>query len=151
MIECTKCRSNMRDETIFCCEICPFYLCFECCSRLPSDDRLRNPAGKAQQTRIKARHLLPPIWQGVARSRLTPAALAAAPVGAQKPMIAEHLLPAVARIDGTDAAHMTSMLLELDNSELLQLLEDGDLLAERIAERRRYAIAQTLASWASFE
>ena len=150
-VECTKCRSSLKGDTIFCCEICPFYMCFECCGRLPSDDCLRNPAGKAQQTRVKARHLFPPIGQETARARLTPAALAAAPVGAQKTMIAERLLPAVAQIEGSSAMRVTDMLLELDNSVLLQLLEDRDQLVEMIGDRKRYAIARTLASWTTFE
>merc|ERR1719345_250078 len=50
-------------------------------------------------------------------------ALAAAPPAVQKQMIGEKLYPAIAKYNNTMAGKVTGMMLEMDNSELLMLLE----------------------------
>merc|ERR1719326_1949047 len=54
---------------------------------------------------------------------LNAAALAAAPPAVQKQMIGEKLYPAIARYQPELAGKVTGMMLEMDNSELLMLLE----------------------------
>merc|ERR1740123_1555586 len=54
---------------------------------------------------------------------LTAAALAAAPASVQKQMLGEKLFPAVSRYQPELAGKITGMMLEMDNSELLMLLE----------------------------
>merc|ERR1712203_1063700 len=54
---------------------------------------------------------------------LNAAALAAAPPSVQKQMIGEKLFPAIARFRPELAGKITGMMLEMDNSELLILLE----------------------------
>merc|ERR1719164_180067 len=59
---------------------------------------------------------------------LTAAALAAAPPAVQKQMIGEKLYPAIARIQPELSGKITGMMLEIDNSELLMLLESDTQL-----------------------
>jgi polyadenylate-binding protein len=65
---------------------------------------------------------------------LTAAALAAAPMGVQKQMIGEKLFPLIARISPDLAGKITGMMLEMDNSELLILLESEQQLRYKIEE-----------------
>lgn len=65
---------------------------------------------------------------------LTAAALAAAPAGVQKQMIGEKLFPLVARSHPDLAGKVTGMILEMDNSELLILLESEAQLQQKINE-----------------
>ena len=60
--------------------------------------------------------------------------LAAFPVGVQKQMLGEVLLPLIRRLQPEHACKITGMLLELDNSELLILLESELRLQARVAE-----------------
>merc|ERR1719379_835806 len=59
---------------------------------------------------------------------LTASALAAAPPSVQKQMIGEKLYPAVAKYQPELAGKITGMMLEMDNSELLILLESEQQL-----------------------
>lgn len=65
---------------------------------------------------------------------LTAAALANADVPAQKQMLGERLYPVLVASYGPTAAKITGMLLEMDNSELLHLLEDPTALSEKAKE-----------------
>ncbi|KAJ2726439.1 Protein phosphatase PP2A regulatory subunit B [Coemansia sp. Benny D115] len=65
---------------------------------------------------------------------LTAAALAAAPEDEQKQMLGEALYPLIAAHDEERAAKITGMLLEMDNSELLHLLENPEALKAKVAE-----------------
>jgi polyadenylate-binding protein len=65
---------------------------------------------------------------------LTPAALAAASAEQQKNMIGERLYPLIHRVQPELAGKITGMLLEMDNSELLHLLESPDALSSKISE-----------------
>jgi len=67
---------------------------------------------------------------------LTAAALAAAPPGMQKQMLGEKLFPAVAHFQPELAGKITGMMLEMDNSELLMLLDDAstDKMKDKVNE-----------------
>merc|ERR1719473_2493997 len=65
---------------------------------------------------------------------LTAAALAAAPPAVQKQMIGEKLYPAIARFQPELAGKITGMMLEMDNSELLMLLESEPQLKSKVDE-----------------
>lgn len=68
---------------------------------------------------------------------LTAAALAAAPPAMQKQMLGEKLFPAIARIQPELAGKITGMMLEMDNSELLILLESEHQLRYKVDEALR--------------
>ncbi|XP_005146875.2 polyadenylate-binding protein 1-like [Melopsittacus undulatus] len=65
---------------------------------------------------------------------LTASMLAAAPPQEQKEMIGERLYPLIHAMHPTLAGKITGMLLEIDNSELLLLLESPDSLHSKIEE-----------------
>jgi hypothetical protein len=69
-----------------------------------------------------------------ARAPLTLAALANAPAAQQTNMIGERLYPLVYQSQPELAGKITGMLLEMDNSELLHLLESPDELRAKITE-----------------
>merc|ERR1719388_273559 len=68
---------------------------------------------------------------------LTAAALAAAPPGMQKQMLGEKLFPAIQRLQPEMAGKITGMMLEMDNSELLILLESEQQLKVKVDEAMR--------------
>lgn len=78
------------------------------------------PAGQAQQ---------PPT-----EAALTASALASATPEMQKNMIGERLYPLIHQSQPELAGKITGMLLEMDNSELLHLLESPDALNAKISE-----------------
>lgn len=65
---------------------------------------------------------------------LTPSALASATPEVQKNMIGERLYPLIHQSQPELAGKITGMLLEMDNSELLHLLESPDALGAKISE-----------------
>nr|XP_009513246.1 PREDICTED: polyadenylate-binding protein 1-like [Phalacrocorax carbo] len=65
---------------------------------------------------------------------LTASMLAAAPPQEQKQMIGERLYPLIHTMHPTLAGKITGMLLEIDNSELLLLLESPDSLRSKTEE-----------------
>ena len=65
---------------------------------------------------------------------LTAAALAAAPQPQQKQMLGERLYPLIQAQQPELAGKITGMLLEMDNSELLLLLDSQESLSEKISE-----------------
>eukprot|EP00887_Chlorella_sp_A99_P002508 scaffold6.g2508.t1 len=66
--------------------------------------------------------------------QLTAAMLAAAPPEQQKQLLGERLFPLVAALQPDLAGKITGMLLEMDNSELLLLLEDPAALDAKVDE-----------------
>eukprot|EP00747_Dinoflagellata_sp_TGD_P124254 gnl/TRDRNA2_/TRDRNA2_173959_c2_seq26.p1 gnl/TRDRNA2_/TRDRNA2_173959_c2~~gnl/TRDRNA2_/TRDRNA2_173959_c2_seq26.p1 ORF type:complete len:664 (-),score=178.45 gnl/TRDRNA2_/TRDRNA2_173959_c2_seq26:80-1984(-) len=68
---------------------------------------------------------------------LNAATLAAAPPGVQKQMLGEKLFPAIAKLQPELAGKVTGMMLEMDNSELLILLESEGQLKHKIEEAMR--------------
>merc|ERR1719499_956354 len=68
---------------------------------------------------------------------LTAAALAAAPPGVQKQMLGEKLYPAICKYQPEMAGKITGMMLEMDNSELLILLESEQQLKSKVEEALR--------------
>jgi len=68
---------------------------------------------------------------------LNAAALAAAPPPVQKQMIGEKLYPAIAKLQPELAGKITGMMLEMDNSELLILLESEPQLKNKVDEALR--------------
>lgn len=83
------------------------------------------PQGQAEQA--------PPVMQG-APEQLTSTNLAGATPTEQKQMIGERLFPLVKEFEPHLAGKITGMLLEIDNSELLHMLESRELLAAKVEE-----------------
>jgi len=65
---------------------------------------------------------------------ITAAALAAAGPAQQKQMLGEALYPRIHESNASLAGKITGMLLEMDNSELLHLLENDDALNNKVSE-----------------
>jgi polyadenylate-binding protein len=68
---------------------------------------------------------------------LTAAALAAAPPAMQKQMLGEKLFPLIVKYQPELAGKITGMMLEMDNSELLILLESEPQLRAKVEEAIR--------------
>merc|ERR1740138_617788 len=73
---------------------------------------------------------------------LTAAALAAAPPPVQKQMIGEKLYPAISKYQPELAGKITGMMLEMDNSELLMLLESDPQLRTKVDEAMKVLQSQ---------
>jgi polyadenylate-binding protein len=65
---------------------------------------------------------------------LTASTLAAAPPPEQKQMLGERLFPLIQRMYPDLAGKITGMLLEIDNSELLHMLEHQESLKAKVEE-----------------
>merc|ERR1711976_779687 len=63
--------------------------------------------------------------------------LSAAPPGVQKQMLGEKLFPQIAKYQPELAGKITGMILEMDNSELLILLESEQQMKSKIDEALR--------------
>lgn len=68
---------------------------------------------------------------------LTQQALANAPPGMQKQMLGEKLYPAVSRLQPDQAGKITGMMLEMDNTEVLMMLESEQQLRQKVDEAVR--------------
>ena len=60
--------------------------------------------------------------------------LAQVPAEEQKQILGERLFPLIHCLQPTLAGKITGMLLEIDNSELLQMLECSEALASKVQE-----------------
>jgi len=92
------------------------------------------PASQYQQP-IVQQTMLPQqsiLIQG--QEPLTTSMLAAALPQEQKQMLGERLFPLIQRLNIELAGKITGMLLEMDNSELLMMLENADLLKSKVDE-----------------
>ncbi|XP_062854664.1 polyadenylate-binding protein 1-like isoform X2 [Trichomycterus rosablanca] len=65
---------------------------------------------------------------------LTPSMLAAAPLMEQKQLLGERLYPLIQALHPNLAGKITGMLLEIDNSELLHMLESPESLHAKVEE-----------------
>lgn len=65
---------------------------------------------------------------------LTASMLAAAPPQEQKQMLGERLFPLIQSMHANLAGKITGMLLEIDNSELLHMLESHESLRSKVEE-----------------
>uniref|UniRef100_W5LGK8 Polyadenylate-binding protein n=1 Tax=Astyanax mexicanus TaxID=7994 RepID=W5LGK8_ASTMX len=82
---------------------------------------------------MKAVNSLPAVHvQG--QEPLTASMLAAAPPQEQKQMLGERLFPLIQNMHPTLAGKITGMLLEIDNSELLHMLESPESLRSKVDE-----------------
>ncbi|KAG8377304.1 hypothetical protein BUALT_Bualt08G0019300 [Buddleja alternifolia] len=70
----------------------------------------------------------------ISRSTLVASALASASPERQRLMLGEQLYPLVERIERTHAAKVTGMLLEMDQTEVLHIIESPDALKKKIGE-----------------
>lgn len=95
---------------------------------------MRNPP----QTVAVAPSAVPSIQQPAVNIQghepLTPSMLAAALPAEQKQMLGERLFPLIQRMYPELAGKITGMLLEIDNSELLHMLEHTDSLKAKVEE-----------------
>jgi len=78
-----------------------------------------------------------PQAQPPSQAQLTAASLAAAPANVQKQMLGEKLFPAITKYQPELAGKITGMMLEMDNSELLMLLESDAQLKAKVEEAMR--------------
>jgi len=93
-------------------------------------------AGKGMPQQQQQQQQAPP-QQSNPNAPLTAAALAAAAPGMQKQMLGEKLFPAVARFQPELAGKITGMMLEMDNSELLIILESESQMKAKVDEAMR--------------
>jgi polyadenylate-binding protein len=92
------------------------------------NQQVRNPG----QPNMPAQQ--PPAQQMTPEGALTASALASASPEVQKNMIGERLYPLIHQSQPDLAGKITGMLLEMDNSELLHLLESPEALNAKITE-----------------
>lgn len=85
------------------------------------------PMGQAQQVPQQA-----VLVKG--QEPLTASMLASAPPADQKQMLGERLFPLIEQMHSSLAGKITGMLLEIDNSELLHMLEHSEALMTKVDE-----------------
>jgi polyadenylate-binding protein len=68
------------------------------------------------------------------QEQLTTSMLAHAQPQEQKQMLGERIFPMVQSMYPDEAGKVTGMLLEMDNSELLMMMDDNALLQSKVAE-----------------
>merc|ERR1719337_88147 len=98
---------------------------------MPGMQQMRPPMQQQQQQRPPAAAAAAPAPQGQPFNAST---LAAAPPAVQKQMLGEKLYPQIAKIQPEMAGKVTGMMLEMDNSELLMLLESEAQLRHKVNE-----------------
>lgn len=100
-------------------------------NRYKFTSQMRNPPAGMQPG------MMPPANQSVVipgQEPLTATMLAAAPPQEQKQMLGERLFPLIQRMYPDLAGKITGMLLEIDNSELLHMLESAESLKAKVEE-----------------
>uniref|UniRef100_A0A673G795 Polyadenylate-binding protein n=1 Tax=Sinocyclocheilus rhinocerous TaxID=307959 RepID=A0A673G795_9TELE len=95
---------------------------------------VRNPQQHMPtQPQVPMQQVLPAVHvQG--QEPLTASMLAAAPPQEQKQMLGERLFPLIQNMHPSLAGKITGMLLEIDNSELLHMLESPESLRSKVDE-----------------
>jgi polyadenylate-binding protein len=101
------------------------------------------PAQPISQQPVPQPEQQPAPAQPEAHEPLTAASLASASPDVQKNMIGERLYPLIHNSEPELAGKITGMLLEMDNSELLHLLESPDALNSKISEALQVLDAHT--------
>ncbi|XP_022129330.1 polyadenylate-binding protein 1-A [Pieris rapae] len=92
------------------------------------------PAGYKYTSNIRNLPAPQPAVHIQGQEPLTATMLAAAPLQEQKQMLGERLFPLIQRMHPDLAGKITGMLLEIDNSELLHMLEHGESLKAKVDE-----------------
>uniref|UniRef100_A0A8D0VQ63 Polyadenylate-binding protein n=1 Tax=Sus scrofa TaxID=9823 RepID=A0A8D0VQ63_PIG len=92
-------------------------LTHKCCSATHNSPRVQEPGVRVPR-----------------QEPLTASVLAAAPLHEQKQMIGERLYPLIYNMHTQLAGKITGMLLEIDNSELLLMLESPESLSAKVEE-----------------
>merc|ERR1719342_1972262 len=98
---------------------------------------VRNPPSQVMPGQMVAPGAVPPPQQAVmiqGQEPLTASMLAAAPPQEQKQMLGERLFPLIQRMYPDLAGKITGMLLEIDNSDLVHMLEDQNSLKGKVEE-----------------
>jgi polyadenylate-binding protein len=110
----------------------------------------RGPGGQQMKFNQQARNAggpqppqQAPPQQMMSEGALTASALASATPEMQKNMIGERLYPLIHQSEPDLAGKITGMLLEMDNSELLHLLESPEALGSKISEAIQVLEAHT--------
>merc|ERR1712147_435250 len=97
----------------------------------------RNPPAQVMPGQMVAPGGAPPPQQAVlvqGQEPLTASMLAAAPPQEQKQMLGERLFPLISSMYPELAGKITGMLLEIDNSELVHMLEHNEALKGKVDE-----------------
>merc|ERR1712117_321974 len=97
----------------------------------------RNPPAQVMPGQMVAPGGAPPPQQAVlvqGQEPLTASMLAAAPPQEQKQMLGERLFPLIQRMFPDLAGKIAGMLLEIDNSELVHMLEHKESLTSKVEE-----------------
>merc|ERR1719329_1902410 len=101
---------------------------------MPGMPGMMRPPMPMQGAPQGARPSMPQQGAPAGGAPLNAAALAAAPPAVQKQMIGEKLFPQIAKINPDMAGKITGMMLEMDNSELIMLLESEQQLRSKVNE-----------------
>jgi len=94
----------------------------------------RNPQLVPAMASATQQPLPPQAIEVSGQEPLTPSMLASATQQQQKQMLGERLFPLIQVTHGDMAGKITGMLLEIDNSELLHMLESYDVLKAKVEE-----------------
>lgn len=94
---------------------------------------MRNPPTAVPQSQVMQQQPQPSVVIP-GQEPLTASMLAAAPPQEQKQMLGERLFPLIQRMYPDLAGKITGMLLEIDNSELLHMLESNESLKAKVDE-----------------
>lgn len=95
---------------------------------------MRNPPGQAVQQQQVPQQVAPQAVVVQGQEPLTATMLAAALPQEQKQMLGERLFPLIQSMYPDLAGKITGMLLEIDNSELLHMLESRESLKAKVEE-----------------
>lgn len=95
---------------------------------------MRNPPAQAAMPNQASQQVAQQAIHVQGQEPLTSKMLAAAPPQEQKQMLGERLFPLIQQMYPDLAGKITGMLLEIDNSELLHMLESRDSLKAKVEE-----------------